>query len=132
MTNSAKRKGDRAELEVQGILRDHLGVPARRALGAGRKDDIGDIHNVPDTTIQVAAYQDIARAIREKLPETVQQQERAGSLFGALFCRRRGGEFIVILTVEQWACLWREAQPVSPPFRCVVDESGGLADRSPP
>ena len=44
MTGSSKRKGDRAELEVQGILRDLLGVPARRALGAGRKDDVGDIY----------------------------------------------------------------------------------------
>lgn len=112
MTGSAKRKGDRAELEVQGLLRDHLGVPARRQLGAGRKDDIGDIHGVPDTTIQVAAYADIGRAIREKLPETVEQQNRANTLFGALFCRRKGGGYIVVLTVDQYATLWREAQPL--------------------
>ena len=126
MTNRAKRKGDKAELEVQGLLRDHLGVPARRQLGAGRLDDIGDISGVPDTTIQVANYTDIGRAIREKLPETVQQQERAGSLFGALFCRRRGGNYVVVLTVEQFCTLFREAQPVQRPYLCVVDESGGL------
>ena len=111
----AKRRGDKAELEVQGLLRDLLGVPARRALGAGRKDDIGDVTGIPDTTIQVANYQDISRAIREKLPETLIQQNRAGSLFGALFCRRRGGEYVVVLTPEQFATLWREAQPIMPP-----------------
>lgn len=115
MTHPIRRKGDRAELEVQGILRDHLGVPARRQLGAGRADDIGDIHGVPDTTIQIANYADIGRAIREKLPETVQQQTRAKSLFGALFCRRRGGGYVVVMTVEQFCTLWREAQPVAPP-----------------
>ena len=41
MANASKRKGDRAELEVQGMWRDHAGVFARRALGAGRKDDVG-------------------------------------------------------------------------------------------
>src|SRR5947209_4218775 len=128
MTNRAKAKGDRAELEVQGLLRDHLGVPARRQLGAGRKDDIGDVTGVPDTTIQVTNRADIGRAIREKLPETVEQQERAGSLFGALFCRRRGGKFVVVLTVSQWTTLWREAQPVPYSFVCRVDESGGLND----
>ena len=112
VTNSAKRKGDKAELEVQGLLCDHLGVPARRMLGAGRKDDIGDITGVPDTTIQVAAWADLDRAVREKLPKTVAQQERAGTLFGALFCRRRGGEYVVVLTVDQYATLWREAQPL--------------------
>lgn len=109
MTGRAKRKGDDAEREVQGILRDLLGVPARRKLGAGRRDDIGDIDGVPDTVVQVANYADLARAVREKLPETVVQQERAGATHGALFCRRRGGAYVVVLTVEQWAALWREA-----------------------
>jgi hypothetical protein len=135
VTHPSKRKGDRAELEVQGILQDLLGVPARRKLGAGRKDDMGDIDGVPDTTLQVCSYQDIGRAIREKLPETVEQQERAGNLFAALFCRRRGGSYVVILTPEMWTTLWREAQPILSPddlarrgFACVVDESAGLRD----
>jgi hypothetical protein len=109
LSNRAKAKGDRAELEVQALLRDLLGVPARRALGAGRADDIGDIHGVPDTVIQVANYQDIARAIREKLPESERQQERAGATFAATFVRRRGGGYAVVMTPEQFAALWREA-----------------------
>ena len=47
MTSPAKRKGDAAELEVQELLRTLLGVPARRMLGAGRADDVGDIAGVP-------------------------------------------------------------------------------------
>lgn len=109
MTGSAKRKGDRAELEVQALLRDHLGVFARRALGAGRADDLGDIHGVPDTVIQVVSYKDIGRAIREKLPESERQRERAEAMFAATFVRRPGGEYAVVQTVEQWCSMWREA-----------------------
>jgi hypothetical protein len=110
MTSSSKRKGDRAELEVQGILRDLLGVPARRKLGAGRLDDMGDIDGVPNTCIQVAAYTDIARAIREKVPACELQQERMGCDFGATFVRRPGGRYAVVMTPEQFGTLWREAQ----------------------
>ena len=109
MTGPGKRKGNRAELEAQGLIRDLTGWPARRKLGAGRADDVGDIDNVPDTVIQVANYQDIARAIREKVPACVEQQERAGATFGATFVRRRGGGFVVVLTPEQWAVYAREA-----------------------
>lgn len=109
MTSAAKAKGDRAELEVQALLRDLLGVPARRMLGAGRADDVGDISGVPDTCIQVANYRDIARAIREKVDACPAQQERMGARFGACFIRRPGGRYVVAMTPEQFATLWREA-----------------------
>lgn len=109
MSNPSKRKGDKAELEVQGLLRDLLGVPARRKLGAGRLDDMGDIDGVYSTCISVANYKDIARAIREKLPELHEQQDRMGATFGAMFCRRPGGAYVVVMTPEQFAALWREA-----------------------
>ena len=109
MANGSKRKGDRAELEVQAMLRDHLGVPARRALGAGRKDDIGDITGVPETTIQVVNWANVAAAVREKPRESESQQERAGATFGATFVRIRGGEYRVVMTPEQFFALWREA-----------------------
>ena len=109
MTHPSKRKGDRAELEVQGLLRDLLGVPARRKLGAGRSDDMGDIDGVPDTVIQVVSYQDITRAIREKVPECELQQARTGATFGATFVRRPGGSYVVVLSPEQWATYAREA-----------------------
>lgn len=106
--NSSKRKGDKAELEVQGLFRDWLGVPARRALGAGRKDDVGDIDGVPDLVVQVANYQDIVRAIREKVPVCERQQVEANRPFGATFVRRRGGEFVVVMSVPQFMNLYRE------------------------
>jgi hypothetical protein len=109
VTHSSKRKGDKAELEVQGLLRDLLGVPARRKLGAGRTDDMGDIDNVPDTCISVANWASLDRAVREKLPELEQQQARSGATFAAMFCRRRGGKYVVVLTPEAFATLWREA-----------------------
>lgn len=109
MTSPSKRKGDRAELEVQALLREHLGVPARRQLGAGRKDDVGDIAGVPDTVIQVANYANVTTAVREKPRECEVQQQRAGATHGATFVRLVGGDYRVVLTVDQWSVLWREA-----------------------
>ena len=106
----SKRKGDKAELEVQGILRELLGVPARRQLGAGRADDIGDITGVPDTVIQVANYKNVTTAVREKPVECERQRERARATFGCTFVRLVGGEYRVVMTPSQFATLWREAQ----------------------
>lgn len=109
MANRSKAKGDRAELEVQGILRDLLGVPARRALGAGRADDMGDISGVLDTVIQVVARKDIARAVREKVPDAERQRVIAGVPFAAVFVRTPGGGYFVAQSPEQWSTMWREA-----------------------
>lgn len=113
MANSAKRKGDRAELEVQGMIRDHLGIPARRALGAGRKDDIGDIHGVPHTVVQVVNWKNIAAAVKAKPNECEQQRERAEMPFGATFVRLKGTEdgepaFRVVMTPKQFFAMYRE------------------------
>ena len=113
MANSSKRKGDRAELEVQALLREHLGVPARRALGAGRKDDVGDIHGVPQTVVQVANRKDVADAVRNKPLECEGQRSKANALFAATFVRLPGGGYRVVQTVEQFATMWREAQPIT-------------------
>ena len=107
--NSSKRKGDKAEREVQAILRDELGVHARRALGAGRKDDVGDVHGVPETVVQVVSWKDVARAVREKPMECEVQRVRAQATHAATFVRLRGGVWRVVMTPEQWATLWREA-----------------------
>lgn len=109
MGNPQKAKGDRAEREVQGIIRDLTGWPARRKLGAGRQDDMGDMDGVPDTVVQVADYSDLVRGIREKVPGSVEQQARQGATFGCTWLRRRGGEYVVVLTPEQWATYAREA-----------------------
>jgi hypothetical protein len=108
MVHASKRKGDSAELEVQAMIREQLGLPARRALGAGRKDDRGDIDGVPDTAIQVTNRKDLSSAVTEKLPALERQMLNASATFGALFCRRRGGKWIVVMTPEMWCALMRE------------------------
>lgn len=106
--NSAKRRGDRAEREVAALLEAELGVHARRAFGAGRGDDIGDLVGVPETSVQVVSWKDVARAVREKPLEAEEQRKRAGVPFAATFVRLRGGEYRVVLTPEQFCALWRE------------------------
>lgn len=109
MTSASKRKGDRAELEVQTLLRDHLGVPARRKLGAGRRDDQGDIEGVDNVTIQVANWPaNTLLAVRVKPVECETQRQRAGTTFAATFIRLRGGDWRVVLTPEQWFTYVRE------------------------
>lgn len=103
MTNTAKRKGDRAELEAATLIADLTGHPVRRMLGAGRADDVGDIHGVNDTVIQVAAWSDALRAAWEKPLGAEQQRANAGARYAATFVKlpRRGWR--VVLTPEQWA-----------------------------
>lgn len=110
MTNSSKAKGDKAELEVQQIIRDLLGYPVRRALGAGRKDDCGDIHGLPSCVVQVANWpSDTLGAVRHKPVEADRQKAHARVPFAATFVRMRGGTYRVVMTPEQWADLYREA-----------------------
>ena len=98
MANSNKRKGDRGELEVQALLRDHLGYAARRKLGAGRTDDVGDIEGVPQHVVQVANWADVAAAARLKPVAAELQRQRAGEPYAATLVRFRGGTWRVVLT----------------------------------
>lgn len=109
MASSSKRKGDRAELEVQALIRDLTGWPARRKLGAGRADDMGDVDNVPATVVQVASWKEALRAVREKPVEAEAQRGRAGATFACTWVRLRGGVWRVVLTPEQWAMYTRES-----------------------
>lgn len=109
MTSPQKRRGDKAELEVAGLLNDHLGLHVRRAFGAGRGLDEGDLVGVPNCAVQVANYADLVRAVREKLPAVERQRVNAGVDFAALFVRRYGGSYVVVQSVPQWCALYREA-----------------------
>lgn len=109
VTSGQKRKGDRAELEVAQLITDELGYAARRKLGAGRLDDVGDIDGVPRHVIQVANWSDVARAAREKPAAAEVQRRNAGADFAATFVRFRGGAWRVVMTPTQWADLVREA-----------------------
>ena len=110
VTNRSKDKGDRAEREVQALLRSLLGMDSiRRALGAGRKDDVGDITGVPHTAVQVADWASPLRAIDTKLPEVEAQRLNAKKRFGVLFIRRRGGKYIVVMSPEMFVKMLRFA-----------------------
>ena len=110
MTTRSQRVGSQAEREVAAILNGELGLSCRRALGAGRQDDVGDIHGVPGpTVIQVANYVDLDRAVREKLPSVDIQMRNAGAQYGSLWCRRRGGKYVVVLSVTEYLKLLRES-----------------------
>lgn len=109
MTNSAKRKGDKAELEAAGLLSILTGWPVRRKLGAGRADDTGDLHGLPDCVVQVKHFKDVTRAVREALDSCPGQQANAGTTFGMSMIRRPGGRWFVAMSPEQAMTLLREA-----------------------
>jgi hypothetical protein len=115
VTSSSKSKGDKGEREVEALLRELLEIPhIRRALGAGRQDDVGDIDGVPQTSIQVAWWSNPMTAINAKLLDTEVQRKHKRVRFAALFVRRtrirNGPPWIVVQTPEQWARLWHYAQ----------------------
>lgn len=106
MTNSSKGKGDRGELEAQALLRELLGDDkVRRSLGAGRKDDVGDIDGVPQTAVQVVWTKTWTAAINQKLPMVEQQRKNKRVRFASLWVRRDRNPipWIVVMTPTQWA-----------------------------
>lgn len=109
MPNPQKAKGDRAELEVAALLSDLLGFTVRRKLGAGRKDDTGDLDGIPDTVVQVVNYRDLWAAMRIKPPASEKQQANAGATFGATAVRMVGGRWLFVLTPSQYTTYVREA-----------------------
>ena len=108
MAHPAKRKGDRAELEIAGILADQLGVNIRRKLGAGRMDDSGDIDGLANVTIEVKNYRDIGRAVADGIADLEREQLNAGTPYGVAFIRRPGGRWVAVQTVETWCAMYRE------------------------
>ena len=109
MSNPSKRKGDRGELEAAKLISDATGYKVVRKLGAGRKEDTGDMHGLPDTVLQMANWKDAPRACREKPFEAEAQRLNDGATFAAAFIRWRGGTWTVSMTVDQFLTLWREA-----------------------
>ena len=109
MPNRSTTKGATAERQAAALVSELLGVPARRALGAGRLDDVGDVWGVPHCAIQVANWTDVVQALRIKPPAADIQAMNAGVPLSATFLRLRGGEFRVAMTVDMWAKYYREA-----------------------
>ena len=101
MTNKNKRKGDAAEREAALILCSISGHQCRRQLGAGRQDDVGDIDGIPNTVVQIAAWKDIARAVRMKPEECEQQRINAAANYCFTMVRIRAG-WRIVMTPEQF------------------------------
>ena len=110
--SKAGRLGAETERMAQDNLRVWLGVPKiRRALGAGRTDDVGDMDGVPHTCIQVTAIADLVTAIRIKLPAVEQQRKNRRVPFAAVLIRRRRSKtpWLFVLSPEMYAKLWKYA-----------------------
>ena len=110
MTSPTKRKGNAAERECATLLEDILGYTVKRRYNIGTHDDIGDLVGLPNPIIQVAHWQDVLRALRDKPLAAGIQARNAGVDHAATFLRLRGGMWRVAQTPEQWATMWREAQ----------------------
>ncbi len=106
--SAAKHKGDRAEREAALILCSISGHECRRKLGAGRQDDEGDIEGIPNTSIQVAHWKNIAAAVREKPLGAEQQRINAGNEFCFTMIKIRG-DWRVVMTPLQFERYLRRA-----------------------
>jgi hypothetical protein len=87
MANAAKAKGTRWETAVVRYLRDHWGVPARRAVQEGRLD-VGDIHGVEPFILQAKDYTDTVTGLRVGTDGAVVQARNAGEDYGAAVVKR--------------------------------------------
>lgn len=79
MANPSKAKGDRAEREAVFMFTELCGdlcvTKAMRMLGAGRSEDVGDLHVFDDAAIQVRNYKmsSIGSAVRSSAKDAVIQ-----------------------------------------------------------
>lgn len=113
---AATQRGAAAEREAATWIANETGWPVRRMLGAGRKDDVGDLHGVPDCTVQVVSRTnttDLAQAIRTKPWQCEQQQANAGTRYGVTLARIVPGLWLAVMTPDQyqewgaWLFAWR-------------------------
>ncbi|WP_375000166.1 hypothetical protein [Aeromicrobium sp. CTD01-1L150] len=114
MTNSSKSKGDRGEREAVAVLKHlspHLLVDRPdRFLGAGRKDDEGDLRVFPDTSVQVKAWgiSTIGTALRSAAAGAERQRLNARFDLGVGLVpipRARNGT-VRWLAAVQTSCQW--------------------------
>ena len=143
MANAAKNKGDQAERDAVRYLQDlcpDLCLPkAKRMLGAGRAEDVGDLYVFADTAIQVRAYriESLGAAVRSSARDSIVQAGH-GDMDFALgmvpFPRARAGTVKWLAAVEPDA--WpggRTAWPIEPiPFALISKALTWLRDDAGP
>jgi hypothetical protein len=103
--NPQKNKGDKAEREAADVLSDVLNIEVKRNLSAGIPGDVGDLHGVPNTVVQVADWQNKSAACLIKPREVEIQRKNAGVDYAMTMVRFRGGNWRVVMTIEQYARL---------------------------
>lgn len=109
-------KGARAEREIARLVAALTGQDVVRKLGAGRREDTGDLHGLDGWTAQVADWSNPLRAIREKPEAAEDQRINAKTPHAITFIRLKGGLWRAVQTLEQWAATY-EATQDEPPTR---------------
>lgn len=138
MTNASKDKGDRFEREAVAMLKDLCPDlcldKAKRMLGAGRAEDVGDLYVFADVAVQVRAYKmtSIGGAIRSSAKDSITQAGH-GDMPYALglvpYPGARAGTVRWIACVEQWPV----ELPIEPiPFAMVGKALAWLRDDNGP
>ncbi len=111
MANPSKTKGDRAELDAVRMFQEQcpeLCLPkAQRLLGAGRAEDVGDLHVFGDVAIQVRNYamSQIGTAIRSSAKDACIQAsngDRPLALGLVPYPRARNGSVKWVACVKEW------------------------------
>lgn len=108
------RKGERAELEVAALLAERTGLRIERRYGEGRRVDQGDLTGAPSWCLQVKNYADPMRAAREGLDALDRQHPASGCPFAAVLVRRRGGKWLAVMSLDQFADVVRRTEGGSP------------------
>lgn len=116
MANAAKRKGDDNEREavrfLTGAVPDLVSVAnPMRMLGAGRKEDVGDLHLFGDVAIQVRAYQlkNIGLALRSAAVDATRQASHRMCRHGlglVPYPRARARSVKWVAATETWPAPW--------------------------
>jgi hypothetical protein len=120
MANSAKDKGDRGERAAVAYLLDNapdlvsVSRPQRK-LGAGRKEDTGDLYIFHDAAIQVRAVNDMGKAVRSAAEDSVVQaghgdHEYALGMVPVPRARKEQVTWLASTTPDRWP---EEIQPVA-------------------
>lgn len=98
-------KGPEGERIVAALCRTEGYKKARRMLGAGRQDDVGDIDGMPRLCLQVTWVKtNLTGKLYEKLPMTEQQRINRRVPFAAVFARLDRHPWMVTMTPKQF---WR-------------------------
>jgi hypothetical protein len=110
VTNRSGNKGAEGEREVERIFHAAGYPDARRALGEGRKDDVGDVGGLPRLCLQVFRRgTGLTNALYTKLPATERQRLNRKAPFAAMFARLDRRPWLVVMSPDHFLKLYHYA-----------------------